>query len=62
MTHKELILQALDRVPESELPNVLIYLEKLQPPVQKETDDEFLGIYAQLVEKRKEVYQRLADS
>jgi hypothetical protein len=62
MTYKELILQALDRVPESELPNVLIYLEKLQPPTQKETDDEFLGIYAQLVEKRKEVYQRLADS
>jgi hypothetical protein len=59
---KELILQQLDRVPESELSNVLTYLQALQPPTQEEIDAEFLVVYASVVEKRKEVFQRLADS
>jgi hypothetical protein len=62
MSTKELILQQLDCVPESELSNVLTYLQALQPSTQEEIDAEFLDVYASVVEKRKEVFQRLADS
>jgi hypothetical protein len=62
MSTKELILQELDRVPESELSKVLTYLQALQPPTQEEIDAEFLDVYASVVEKRREVFQRLADA
>ena len=61
MTTKELILEELDRIPEPELERVLAYLKELVVPSQETDDEAFLKVYAALKDKRKEVYQRLAN-
>jgi hypothetical protein len=62
MTTKESILEELDRIPESELERVLAYVQELVASSRETDDDAFLKVYAALKDKRKEVYQRLADS
>jgi hypothetical protein len=63
MTTKDLIIQALDEVPESALPEILEYVrgQKVQhsePLVRKEVWD----AYQASLRERKEVYRRLANS
>lgn len=58
-------IQELERIPEVELTQVLSYLKQLypvEPPTQAAIDNEFLQTYAQVVEQRHEVFQRLADA
>ena len=61
MTTKELILEELDRIPELELERVLAYVKELVSPSQETDDAAFLKVYTALKDKRKEVYQRLAN-
>ena len=61
MTTKELILEELDRIPEPELERVLAYVKELVVPSQETDDEAFLKVYAALKDKRKKVYQRLAN-
>ncbi|XHX77171.1 MAG: hypothetical protein RBJ76_22445 [Stenomitos frigidus ULC029] len=63
MTTKDLIIQALDDVPESALSEILAYVrgQKAQQPeplVRKEVWEAYLAS----VQEREEVYRRLADS
>lgn len=63
MTTKDLIIQALDEVPESVLPEILDYVRgrKAQHSdslVRKEVWD----AYEASLQEREEVYRRLADS
>jgi hypothetical protein len=63
MKTKDLIIQALDEVPESALPEILDYVrnQKAQHPdplVRKEVWDAYLASERE----REEVYRRLADS
>ena len=63
MTTKDLIIQALDNVPESALPEILEYVrgQKAQysePSVRKAVWDAYLASERE----RDEVYRRLADS
>ncbi|NJO75776.1 MAG: DUF2281 domain-containing protein [Leptolyngbyaceae cyanobacterium RM1_406_9] len=63
MTTKDLIIQALDEVPESALPEILEYVRDRkvhhsQPLIRKEVWD----AYEASLREREEVYRRLADS
>jgi hypothetical protein len=63
MTTKDLIIQALDKVPESALPEILKYVQSQganhpDPLVRKEVWE----AYQLSLQKRREVYRRLANS
>ncbi|MDX2240368.1 MAG: hypothetical protein NW224_06785 [Leptolyngbyaceae cyanobacterium bins.302] len=63
MTTKDLIIQALDEIPESALLEILEYVrgrktEHSEPVVRKEVWD----AYQTSLQERDEVYRRLADS
>ncbi len=63
MTTKELIIQALNEIPESALPEILEYVrdrkaEHSKPIVRKEVWD----AYQASIQERDEVYRRLANS
>jgi hypothetical protein len=63
MTTKDLIIQALDEVPESALPEILDYVRERKaqhsdPLVRKEVWHAYLASERE----REEVYRRLADS
>lgn len=63
MTTKELIIQALNEIPESALPEILEYVrdrkaEHSEPIVRKEVWD----AYKASIQERGEVYRRLANS
>ncbi|MCY7394074.1 MAG: DUF2281 domain-containing protein [Leptolyngbyaceae cyanobacterium CAN_BIN12] len=63
MTTKDLIIQALNEIPESALPEILEYLRDLKPKqpessVRKEVWD----AYQASIQERDEVYRRLANS
>jgi len=63
MTTKDLIIQALDDVPESALSEILDYVcsqkaHHSEPSVRKEVWD----VYEASLQERDEVYRRLADS
>ncbi|PZV07401.1 MAG: DUF2281 domain-containing protein [Leptolyngbya sp.] len=63
MTTRDLIIQALDEIPESALPAILEYVRDLkaqqsESSVRKEVWDAYLASERE----REEVYRRLADS
>ena len=63
MTTKDLIIQALDDVPESALPEILDYVRSQKAPHPKPSvRKEVWDAYEASLQERDEVYRRLADS
>ena len=60
MTTKDLIIQALDKIPESALPGILEYVQGQQPP--ESLQERIWQAYLKSEHDRDEVYRRLANS
>lgn len=62
MTTKELIIQALDEIPESALPEILEYVRDLKSKQPQTLQERIWQAYLESEHEREEVYRRLADS
>lgn len=62
MTTKDLIIQALDEVPESALPEILEYVRDRKPKQLQSLQERIWQAYLESEHEREEVYRRLADS
>ena len=62
MTTKDLIIQALDDVPESALPEILDYVRNRQEKQSQSLQERIWQAYLESENERDEVYRRLADS
>lgn len=62
MTTKELIIQALNEIPESALPEILEYVRDLKPKQPQSLQERIWQAYLESEHEREEVYRRLADS
>ncbi|HEY9883465.1 MAG TPA: hypothetical protein V6C98_07620 [Thermosynechococcaceae cyanobacterium] len=62
MTTKDLIIQALDDVPESSLPEILDYVRNRQEKQSQSLQERIWQAYLESENERDEVYRRLADS
>lgn len=62
MTIRNLIIQELDQIPESALPDVLNYIRQLKDEPPQTLQERIWQAYLDSEQEREEVYQRLADS
>ena len=62
MTTKDLMIQALDDVPESSLPEILDYVRNRQEKQSQSLQERIWQAYLESENERDEVYRRLADS
>lgn len=62
MTIKEQILQEIDQVPESDLPQVLEFVRSLKVEQQSHSENRVWQAYLDSERERKELYRRLANS
>ena len=62
MTTKDLIIQALDEVPESALPEILEYVRGQKAQHSALVRKEVWDAYQASLQEREEVYRRLANS
>ncbi|PSB28725.1 DUF2281 domain-containing protein [Stenomitos frigidus] len=62
MTTKDLIIQALDEVPESALPEILDYVREQKLKASQSLQERIWQAYLESEHDRDEVYRRLADS
>lgn len=62
MTTKDLIIQELDQIAESELTEILEYVRHLKQKQSQSLQERIWQAYLDSEQQREEVYQRLADS
>jgi hypothetical protein len=62
MTTKDLIIQALDEVPESALPEILEFVRDRKLKQTQILQEQIWQSYLESEREREEVYRRLADS
>ena len=62
MTTKDLIIQALDEIPESVLPEILEYVRDRKIQQSQSLQERIWQAYLESEHEREEVYRRLADS
>ncbi|NJN88796.1 MAG: DUF2281 domain-containing protein [Leptolyngbyaceae cyanobacterium SL_7_1] len=62
MTTKDLIIQALDDVPESALSEILDYVQGQRLEQSQSLQERIWQAYLESEHEREEVYRRLADS
>jgi hypothetical protein len=62
MTTKDLIIQALDEVPESALPEILDYVRNQKAKLLQSLQERIWQAYLESEHDRDEVYRRLANS
>lgn len=62
MTTKDLIIQALDEIPESALPEILEYVRGQKPKQLQSLQERIWQAYLESEHDREGVYRRLADS
>lgn len=62
MATKDLIIQALDELPESALPEILEYVRGQKPKQSQSLQERIWQAYLESEQERDEVHRRLADS